>query len=287
MRVEQSKLWESDSETYYVKYLLDNSGEIEADRKHPAVIVCPGGGYMYTSDREAEPIAMTFLAAGYNAFVLRYTTTSNGNPAYPNPVYDAARLMQTVRENAAEWGVDPDKIAICGFSAGGHLAASLAVRWQDAFLSEKLGAAPEQLRPNAVILGYPWLDVAHTNEIALRGADDNFKALMRKIDTAMLGENFTEETIAEANPIHHVGPNVPPTFLWHTAGDGLIPAGNSLKLALQLENHGVPYELHVFETGGHGLSLATKVTGKNEQLNADAAQWLGLALRFLARHFEQ
>ncbi|MBZ6489560.1 alpha/beta hydrolase [Priestia aryabhattai] len=296
MLVEKKKLWESSGEAYYVKYLLDNTPEIDENRKHPAVIICPGGGYMVTSDREAEPIALQFLSAGYNTIVLRYTTQDKGNAEYPTPLFDLAKMVLTVRQNAIDWNIDPDKIAICGFSAGGHLCASLAVHWQDSFLLERVGTVPDMIQPNAVILGYPLLDIVHTKQMLDQDEMANIvipdfsmtkKEFLVEVNNIVTGEDDSVERIYGVYPINFVNKDVPPVFIWHTAADTLIYVGNSLKFALKLEEYKIPFEMHIFETGDHGLSLGTKVTGNHESfLNEDAAQWLKLALRFLSRHFE-
>ncbi len=121
-------------------YILDTSEEMPNMKIRPAVLVCPGGGYSACSDREAEPVAMAFLAQGYNAFVLRYSV-GKGKAAFPRPLEDAEAALELIRMNAGKWSVDKNKIAVIGFSAGGHLAAALA--------------AMGRVRPNAVILGYP------------------------------------------------------------------------------------------------------------------------------------
>ena len=121
------------------KYILDTSFDNRAGYKRPAVLVCPGGGYAFCSNREAEPIAMHFLAMGYNAFILRYSL--NENSMFPQPLDDANEAMQVIIDNADEWLVDINKIAVCGFSAGGHLAAALGTMGK--------------IRPAAMILGYP------------------------------------------------------------------------------------------------------------------------------------
>lgn len=111
------------SEATFVRYVLDNSEEIDPKRQRPSVLVIPGGGYAMTSDREAEPIAMQFLAAGCNAFVLRYSVAPS---VFPTALLEAAEAVQRIRAHADDWHCDPSKIAVIGFSAGGHLAANLA-----------------------------------------------------------------------------------------------------------------------------------------------------------------
>ena len=135
-----------------VTYFLGNSPEIELDRRRPVVVICPGGAYSATSDREAEGIAMQFLGRGYHAAVLRYSTA----PArFPEALQQLALAVSMLRERAEEWHIDPDKIVVQGSSAGGHLAASLGVFWKKAFLSERLGKPSEAFRPNGLMLSYP------------------------------------------------------------------------------------------------------------------------------------
>ena len=116
------------SEATFVRYVLDNSEEIDPKRQRPSVLVIPGGGYAMTSDREAEPIAMQFLAAGCNAFVLRYSVAPS---VFPTALLEAAEAVQRIRAHADDWQCDPSKIAVIGFSAGGHLAANLATSTSD------------------------------------------------------------------------------------------------------------------------------------------------------------
>lgn len=171
MLIEKIKLGDDCDYVNLQAYILDNSQEFNKDKKRPAVIICPGGAYLGTSDREAEPVAIRFATQGYHTFVLRYTTyftkllpdldslpVGNKKSAYPQPLFDLAKAMIIVRENANKWFIDSDKIAICGFSAGGHLAASMGVHWQDEFLKEKFGVDSNILKPNAFILGYSVLD---------------------------------------------------------------------------------------------------------------------------------
>lgn len=150
-----------------VTYFLGNSPEIEPDRRRPVVVICPGGAYSATSDREAEGIAMQFLGRGYHAAVLRYSTA----PArFPEALQQLALAVSMLRERAEEWHIDPDKIVVQGSSAGGHLAASLGVFWKKAFLSERLGKPSEAFRPNGLMLSYP---VITSGEKAHMGSFEN------------------------------------------------------------------------------------------------------------------
>jgi acetyl esterase/lipase len=271
-----------DVQTVYLEaYLLKNSPDFQTDARRPAVIVCPGGAYMATSDREAEPVALRFLAQGYHAFVLRYSVQTR----FPQPMLDLARALLLVRANAAEWRVDPDQVAVCGFSAGGHLAASLGVLWNRPWLYEPLGASPDQIRPNALILGYPVIDlelVDNTPIVVPQHGPEPLR-LMDLVNTMVLGEP-DPALLKRYRADLHVSPATPPTFIWHTGGDELVFAHNALRFATALADHKVPYELHIFAGGEHGLALADETTAVGQRFLDPYYQiWIDLALKWLKR----
>ena len=210
----------------------------------PAMIVFPGGGYWFTSDREAEPIASAYFAEGYNCFILRYTVGERAK--IDHPLYDAAAAVAYVRTHAAEYNIDPHRIAVIGFSAGGHLAGYIATCWHRSDISEILGMESTLFRPDAAILGYPVV----TNNVPTH--DGSFNAL--------LGDNRTPELNARANLDMHVDECTCPCFIWHTAADTSVPVANSLAFARALTDKGIGCELHIFPMGEHGLSRANAET---------------------------
>jgi acetyl esterase/lipase len=224
-------------------YLLDASPEMPNARVRPAVLIFPGGAYRFCSDREAEPVAMAFLSQGYHAFVLRYSL--NEHAAFPKPLQDAEAALERIRTNAGAWGVIPDKVAVCGFSAGGHLAAALGT----------IG----RIRPNALILAYPLIldDLADLLPAPI-------PSLEQKVDA-----------------------QTPPTFLFTTADDALVPVRHSLEFVSALERAGVPFEVHIFQEGAHGLSLAKPHTssGLKQMVNRDVARWIDLCIAWLENRF--
>lgn len=140
------------SEARFFGYVADNSEEMEPDRIRPAILILPGGGYAMTSDREAEPVALQFLAKGFAVFVLRYSVQPS---RYPVALLEAAEAMRLIRANADQWHVNPAQVAVLGFSAGGHLAANLATSVGDEDIREQGGIDPDAVRPNALMLSYP------------------------------------------------------------------------------------------------------------------------------------
>lgn len=252
-------------------YLQEESEELRMSHARPAMIVCPGGAYRFRSDREAEVIALTFMAKGCQAFVLNYSVA----PAkFPCALTELAAAVATVRTHAEEWNIDPEKIFVCGFSAGGHLTASLGTMWQEDFLREILqkefGTDNQLWKPSGIILSYPVITMGkYTHE---------------ESRDLLLGENASEERIREISLENRVTENVPSVFIWHTRADDAVPVENTLQFAVELQKAKVPYELHIFENGEHGLSLCNEVTeNRKEQVMPDNAVWVDMALRWLKR----
>lgn len=252
-------------------YVIDNSADIDPDRRRPAILILPGGGYEMTSDREADPIAMAMLGFGFHAFVLRYSVAPS---RYPVALVEAAETVQMIRRNAEAWHVDPTAIVVMGFSAGGHLAANLGTTHDEAALREG-GVDPQLARPNGMALSYP---VISSGRHAHRGS---FQALLgeRGDDPGMLRQLSLE---------YQVGTDTPPTFIWHTIPDDCVPVQNTLMFVEALAEHGVPVEAHLFPSGGHGLSLGTMETswhGDAAGVEECVQSWPELFRRWMLRTF--
>lgn len=229
-----------------------------------SIVICPGGGYAYRSEREAEPIALVFASMGFCCFVVEYRVAPARHPA---PVLDVASAVAWVRAHAAELHADPNAIAVMGFSAGGHAAGSLGVYWHDAALMGQIGLAPEQARPNAMVLCYP---VITGGEFAHRGS---FVNLTGCEDLTVHADYSLETKVTDLTP---------PTFLWHTFEDGAVPVENTLMMASALRRNGVMTEVHIFPKGGHGLALCNPLTSTSADQNLpECAQWTDMAARFL------
>lgn len=261
-------------------YICDNPIELKSPPRK-AIIVCPGGGYHFLSEREAEPFVRVFLAAGMNAFLLRYTNgmKGSGTPENPGaadyaPLIEAALSIKHIREHAEEYNIDPSQIFIIGFSAGGHLAASTGILWKNGAVQTALGASAEHPtdigKPNGMILSYP---VITSGEFAHKGSFHNLCNTKTPTDEELM--RFSLE--------HHVDETSAPFFLWHTFTDKTVPIQNALLLADAYTKQGLPFEMHIFPEGAHGLALANEETmaGNPKTVVPHVQSWIDLAIRWV------
>ncbi|WP_058301988.1 alpha/beta hydrolase [Gorillibacterium timonense] len=216
-------------------YLASNK-----ESKTAAVVVCPGGGYEMRADHEGEPIALWMNTLGISAFVLRYRVAPYRNPV---PLTDVQRAIRYVRHRADEWNIDPQRVGVLGFSAGGHLAATAATLYDRGATDAEDPVDRQSSRPDLAIFCYPVISMREG--ITHEGSRNN-----------LLGPNPDESLIARFSCEENVTADTPPTFLWHTSEDGLVSAINSLLFASALKRNGIFFDLHVYEKGHHGLGLA-------------------------------
>ena len=232
----------------------------EDKRNGSAVIVCPGGGYTILAPHEGAPVAEWLNTMGVTGFVLKYRL----GPRYHHPVMleDAARASRTVRENAKEWGLDPDRIGILGFSAGGHLASTAATHFDDGDPNTADPIERVSSRPNLVILIYPVITMS--GPFAHAGSRHN-----------LIGDDPPQALIELLSNEKQVTARTPPAFLVHGADDDGVACENSLLFALAMRKAGVPVELHLYEHGPHGFGL-----GGDDPILSDwptlCAHWLRL-----------
>lgn len=237
----------------------------------PAMIVCPGGGYHNLASHEGEPIALYYLSAGMNTFVLRYSI-NEGASNYA-PLIEAALAVKHVREHAEEYGVDPDKIFIGGFSAGGHLAASCGILWNAQPVRDALGindgTCPEGInRPSGMVLAYPVITaMEHRHK-------KSFCYLSGK-------EDPTEEERKPFSLELHVDGTTPPVFVWHTFDDQVVPIWNTLLLLDALTAHSVPFEAHIYPHGAHGLAFANEETTGAGGIDPHVESWAKLSVEWM------
>ena len=239
-------------------YILDCEITYGQEKCRPAVIVLPGGGYVYCSPREGEPVALRYTANGLHAFVLRYSVKRDA--AGFRPLEEISWAICYIREHAEQWNIDPNKIAVCGFSAGGHLALASGLLGEN--------------KPNAMILGYPAVQVPN-----VPGADYILKILTGR-------QEVTDQDSADLSLAGHITKAAPPVFLMATAEDYLTGYG-ALPVAQRYSQLGMPYELHIFQHGPHGYSTADlpAANGSSRQINPSFAKWHDLSVEWMNRIF--
>lgn len=262
-------------------YLRENEGDMsvrldtyvcktEGDMNCPprdAMVVLPGGAYSFLAERESEPPAKAFLAAGFNVFTLYY---SIGEPAaFPRPLVDVSLAIAHIRRNAERYNVDPDRIFVCGFSAGGHLAGSIGTFWNRDFAAFD-GMKKGENRPHGVILSYPLvtLDKDLGHELCsqrITGCDNPDDA---QRNAYSLEKQVSEDTV--------------PHFIWQTEEDVCVQVENSMMLASALVAKKIPTELHIFPKGPHGMSVANKEVYHTSPGNVDlhVARWVDEAIEW-------
>ena len=256
--------------TAYLKtYLLENSKEMNENKKRPIIIICPGGGYEFVSEREAEPVAVQFLSMGYHCAILKYSVF----PAkFPEALLQLAKSVQYFRQNCDKYFIDENKIILMGFSAGGHLAGSLGVLWDSSVIKENLSLNTEEFKPNGLILCYP----------VITSGEKTHKGSMK----SLLGENYNK-LLDNISLEKLVNKNTPKTFLWHTMYDDCVPMENSLLFFQALKNNNIEAELHIYPVGGHGLSLATEETSliNGYGIQKECESWLYLLKNWLKNNY--
>ncbi|MEZ3454755.1 MAG: alpha/beta hydrolase [Oscillospiraceae bacterium] len=254
-------------------YIIDSSEQMKYN-KRPLVLICPGGGYGFVSDREAEVMALQFTAMGYHAAVLTYSTYP---VRYPAQILEVAQVWKLIRENAEEWNVLSDKTVILGCSAGGHLAASYSLFCGEDFVTKSVGLVADELRPAGMILCYP---VITSGEFSHR---DSFATLLGGDYESLVGTELLEKVSLEKQ----VTEKAPPAFIWHTYTDNVVPVENSLLFASALRKHNVNCELHIFPDGGHGLGLANELSQDSNGwgVQDECKIWIRLAEVWLKNKF--
>lgn len=232
------------------------------NRVRDLVLILPGGGYEFTSEREAEPVAMQFLAKGYHAAVLDYSVAPS---KFPQALQDAFRALTIILENMNKWEIG--NIYLCGFSAGGHLAACVSNLYKTRTFSHYPGVDIKNLRIKGTILAYP---VITSGEHA------------HKASFNQLFGDVSHEVSKLLSMELSINDDTPQTFLWHTFDDASVPVENSLLYAKALKEKNIPFEMHIYPSGVHGLSLANEDTATSDiEVNAHVASWMDLCLKWM------
>ncbi len=235
-------LAENDRNPFVDIYLPYNLVEMKRqDDKRPVMVVCPGGGYGGCSEREWEPIALNLLPMGFNVFVIRYSVAPH---RYPTGLIEVAALFDLINKKADEWNCDTEKISIMGFSAGGHLAAHYSNAYNLPEIKELYGAT---YKPFSSVLCYPVISA--DPEITHKGSFVNLLGYFPEGEEA---DKYSCDKLVTAD--------TPPAFIWHTAEDNCVPVENSLRYAAALSRKNIPYTLHIYPFGSHGLATADTQT---------------------------
>lgn len=239
--------------------------------KRTGVLVLPGGAYMFHGISEGEPVAAAFAAAGCNGYLLRYSIASHGE--FPNSVADVCRALQYIRAHGEEWNQDPDKLALCGFSAGGHVAACAGTMWNRADVRERAGIQDDSGKPNALILGYPCITV-----------DVEGQAHMYNL---LKGDRTLEELREIASAEKWVGAHTPPVFLWNLWKDKMVPVEHGLKFMEALAEKDIPFECHTYMQGNHASALNTPASSLGDPVreNSHVARWFTDCMLWLEELF--
>jgi acetyl esterase/lipase len=248
-------------------YVQEPSREMKTTAEKPAVLVIPGGAYLFTSDREAEPIALAYASRGFQAFVLWYSTGKRA--AGCKPLNEASKAIGLIRQNAEKWHVVPDKIVTCGFSAGGHLSA-----W--------VGLCGEN-KPNGMIICYGATEIFSPEQ----EREHAEKGEKNPLISSLLGSNYSEEEAEALNLSNHVNKDSIPMFSWGTVEDVLVKAPGILKFTQAYAEAERPFELHLFQYGEHGLALSNYVTanGRKSMVEPAVEGWLDMSVNWFHRNF--
>jgi len=266
IRRERYLSWENDP-TVSLEAYLPEKGE-----NMPAIIVLPGGGYHALSETEGGEVAQYFAQRGFAAFLLRYSTMysdfsqsggeKNLHTLFPEPLHELAAAIKLIRGKSAEFNINPNGIALMGFSAGGHLAANYCNEWNTPEMTSAVDAEAEEICPNVCILCY---------------AATRLRRTSLSMNTAVFGdrESLDADDLLRWCAAENVGRDNPPTMLWHSVTDRMVPVSQSFEMAQALYDEGIPCELHIFSQGDHATGLAEGMPHR---------KWKELAIDFIERH---
>lgn len=263
----------NDENVYLEVYAADAIGSF----KRSAILVIPGGAYSgVCADREGEAIALAFMPYGYNGFVLHYSVKSNSDKTFPAQLIEASMAMKYIKDHAEEYNIDPGKVFVTGFSAGGHLAASLGTMWNKKEVYEALDMPYGYNKPSGMMLVYPVIS-----------ADPSF-GHMGSIYNLLGSEEPTAEMLDAVSIEKNVTADACPAYIVHTSNDQAVNVKNSLVLANAYTNAGKIFELHIYPDGPHGMALGNRITecGNAKWVDDCYAKWVENAVQWAEKFGE-
>ncbi len=242
----------------------------DSDELLPAIISLPGGAFGTLVYSDKEPTAMTFYTKGFHSFVLNYSVGEYCG--YPHPLDEVSWAIMQIRRHAKEWHIDHNKIILMGFSAGSTVAGMSATQWNDVRICERIGARDvSEIMPTAAIIGYGACDITHT-------ILDNPNI----VNPGIWGKLVTDRT-KQMDFVYYIDQDTKPMFIWHPYFDQYVPKENPIRLANALKKTGIPYELHMYSDGYHGMSVSYNAPHKNrkDSPHPDAEQWVSQCIDWL------
>ncbi|NLJ17595.1 alpha/beta hydrolase [Globicatella sulfidifaciens] len=294
--MKHKKIYLNESRSAYIElYLLDSEISYKTYKKWPMMIICPGGAYLISATKEGEAVATQFLSQGYSCAVLRYSTFLNDretmhsetpdvnkNAYYPTQILELLETIHLINENADQWCIDEHNIFATGFSAGGHIVGTVATQWNHDKFIKKLSFQPhgEELKLKGCILAYPMVTgpiLDHPNK-QIKKQEHLMKDCLYKTQNPTLAQR---ENLKLSN---FVSEETSPIFLWHTNEDNVTDAKDSTEFILQLQNHDIKNEYHLYLNGHHGLGIAKpEFSGDDVGTNEEIGKWFNLAINWLKK----
>lgn len=263
-----------DKKSVFVRAYVIEKTPFNPARLRPLVLIVPGGGYSHFGQREQEAVALRMNSLGFHAAILHYSLAPM---RFPDALCDAANAVALIRRNAEKWNADAQKIILCGFSAGGHLAASLGAFWNKPFLRDFVEFPAEAIRPDFLCLCYPV--VTADEKFCHAGSIQNVIGSIPESDARKICLSLGHKDMRDVVSIEkNISADFPPTFVWHTNQDEAVPAKNTILLATALSESKINFEYHLFNRGKHALALADAESANSDGTNAEAecATWVDL-----------
>ena len=249
MQIKRISLDEQDTQIYLDAYIADETDNYTRS----AILVIPGGGYSQVcSDREGEPIALAFISHGYNAFVLHYSVTSTNKKVYPSQLIEASKAIKHIKDNSKEYGIDPERVFACGFSAGGHLTGSLGIMWHKKEIYDAIDMPYGYNKPTGIMLIYPVTTVA-SHLPSFENLLGKAYTSSEEFDCCDLEKNVDKKSV--------------PAYMLHTFNDQIVDVRGTLNLAKAYADNSIPFELHIYPDAPHGVALGNEIT------ESDCKKW--------------